>query len=353
MRICYPFCHPKGGGTEWHALYLAREAVKSGHEVSFIFSEDGRMVDAAKKEGFEYSYISMGSSFDPIRVLRSAFELKKYFIDHRVDLVHAHMLREQSLVILAKFLGSKVKLIRTFHRTDQFNWKMKPLMWLYNWQTDCYIAISNYMLGYLAQNGIRKNIELVYNGVTRMKVVQHAPSLGFMGRVVPEKGIYEFVKKNKDLFGQDQKLLIGGDGEDLPLLQSYVKANHTKGVEILGRVEDQKDFFSKISIFVLPASHEVLPLVALEAFSSGIPVVAFDLPVLEELIDGNNGILVKQGDYATLASEALRILKSKDLPKYQTAASHCYEANYTIEQMWKKTEAVYKKYVKTADKVLR
>jgi glycosyltransferase involved in cell wall biosynthesis len=342
MKICYPFCYSGGGGTEWHALYLAREARKSGHEAFFVLSNNGYLSEAIKKEGFSYQYIPMESSFNPFKVISSALKLKKYLKEKDIDIVHAHMLREHSLAILAKIFGANVRVIRTFHRTDQFNWKMKPLMWIYNKYTDAYIAISNYMVKHLADHGVRGLVELVYNGVTRIEAKKHNLAIGFMGRVVPEKGVLPFVVQNKEIF-RKEKLFIGGVGEDLQELKSTLAGQKIAQVEILGRVNDVPGFFEKISVFVLPASHEVLPLVALEAFSCGVPVVAFDLPVLKEMIDGKNGFLIPQGDYQGLAKKALDLLHSPDLKSFQQSARDSYELNYTIEQMWSKTEALYKK----------
>lgn len=344
MRICYPFCYPGGGGTEWHALYLAREARKSGDEVFFILNGEGFLTEQVKKEGFASMQLDMSSSFNPIKVLKAILALKKYFKENEIDIVHTHMLREQALAIGAKIFGAKIKLIRTFHRVDQFNWKMKPLMWLFNLETDYFIAISNYMIGYLKENGIKGPVELVYNGVTRIPAEKHEKALGFMGRVVPEKGILNFVKENYKLL-ENKKFYVGGVGEDLEKLEQFVKDKKLKNIDILGRVHDTTGFFEKISVFVLPASHEVLPLVALEAFSCGIPVVAFDLPVLAEMIDGKNGIRIECGDYKKLAETALEMLNGNKLAEYQKAAKESYENNYTIEQMWHKTEALYKKVV--------
>jgi len=153
MNICYVVENSGIGGAEKYALYLAKEAQKDGHKVSFVLGKKGPLEIEARNLKIKTQITPMPSSFNPFSVLKSIFALKKYFKENDVEIVHTQMLREHSLALGAKIIGAKIKLVRTFHRLDQFNWKMKPLMWLYRRQTDGFIAVSEYVSQYLQQIG--------------------------------------------------------------------------------------------------------------------------------------------------------------------------------------------------------
>lgn len=333
MRICYPFCHPGGGGSEKYALYLANKAIEVGHEVLFVLGQDGPLVKELERGGFEYTFVPMKSSFNPFLVISSGLRLRRLYEEKKIDVVHTQMLREHSLSIAAKIFGSNIKLIRTFHRLDQFNLKMKPLKWLYRNATDAFIAPTDFIENYLKTNGIKEKIHRVNNGVVKVEVKTHQNKAGFLGRLVPEKGILEYIKENKD-----DELIVGGEGPLGLELEKYPIA------KLLGNITDLERFFSEISLLVLPSKTEVLPLSVLEAFSAGVPVVAFNLPSLKGIITEENGVMVPEGDYKKMG-EAVRNLLSKQeaLEKLSAKAIQNYENKYTVDEMWEHTEGVYRK----------
>lgn len=333
MKICYPICNPGVGGSEKYVLYLAREAKKTGHDVVFVLGQDGPLVKELEKNGFIYSFISMKSSFNPFLMLSSVLKLMGFYKKNNIEIVHAQMLREHSLSVGSKVLGSKIKIVRTFHRLDQFNFKMRPLLWLYRKATDAFVAPTDYIQKYLNDHGIKEKIYQINNGVPEIKVAGHKNKAGFLGRLVSEKGIIEFVKANKTL-----NLIVGGDGSDRKELEGY------SSVKLMGHVSDLKKFFSEISVLILPSKTEVLPLSVLESFSTGVPVVAFDVPSLRGIINSENGIIISEGDYKKMGKKTRDLLANKkELQKLSLGAQNTYQKNYTVEAMWSKTELLYRK----------
>lgn len=342
MKIVYIEANPGNGGAEEYAVNLGLEARDAGHDVCFVLGDaTGAMVERVREGNFDMLIIPMKSSFNLFKVLGAAWKLKRFIDDYKPDIVHAQMLREQSLVILAKMFGARTKLVRSFHRLDQFNGKMRPLMWVYRRYTDAFIATSEYVKGYLAENGLKKNVFVVHNGVPAVTVANKKKGLGFLGRLVAEKGILNFVEKNAGLF-TDTDLVIGGDGPDMTEITNFVNKKSLK-VDILGQIADKNKFFSMFNVMVLPSSTEALPLVVLEAFSAGTPVVAFDIPSLRGLINGKNGILVKPGGYQLLAETAVQLADSKEYGVYSANARDTYLHGYTLEKMWFDTERLYDK----------
>lgn len=338
MKICYPLVHSGNGGSEKYTIYLAREAIADGHKVTFVLNEEGLLIKEVQKLDAGYRIIPMRSSFNPYKVIKSVVSLKKYFNENKVEIVHTQMLREHSLAIGAKIFGAKIKIVRTFHRLDQFDWKMKPIIWLYNLKTDAFIAVSDHLKEQMATNGIKKaKITVVYNGTPKIVVEKHEKAIGFLGRVVAEKGIYELSKS----YDGETPLIIAGTGPDL----SKIKDLNKRNIQLLGNISDLHNFFSKISILILPSVTEsTLPLVVIEALSCGVPAVTFDLPAINSAHLNDAVMLVEKGNFKEIAKTALKILENTEkLEKLPQEAHELYANHYTINRMWQETKTLYLK----------
>ena len=338
MTIAYIFAYFGDGGSEENAFLLAQSAKKAGHKVIFIISSySSSSILRLEKEGLESVILPMESSFGPLAVTRSAKLLGRTIRDKKIDIVHTHMLREQSLAIMAKIFGCRFILVRTFHRFDQFNNKMKLLMPLYRRFTNAFISISDGMSEYLAKNGVTKKVYLIKNGVPKVAALTHDKALGFIGRLSSEKGILKFVEANVELL-QKTKLVIAGDGPDFDKIKKIVDKNRLN-VRMIGKITDKAKFYKKISVLVLPSETEVLPLVVLEAFSCGLPVAAFDIKPLRELVANDNGCLAKFPDYFLLGEAAALLLKNPN--KYHKTNYKKYKSEYSVERMWAHTGELY------------
>lgn len=343
MKIAYIFEYFGDGGTEENTYLLAEMARRSGHDVVFIINNHSKGgVEKLKNSGFEVISLSMSSSFNPWLVLRSAIGLKKIAKVEGINIVHAQMLREHSIAIISKILGAKFSLVRGFHRLDQFNWKMKPFTTFYLDFTEGIIATSKLMQQTLFENGWNRKVRLVENGVSRVCTSSHERALGFIGRLANEKGILNFVESNIDIL-RHNKLVIAGDGPDTEQIKKIVSDNKLN-VELMGRVSNKLDFYSKISVLILPSETEVLPLVVLEAYSCGIPVAAFDIKPLRSLITKNNGILVDYPNYKDLGEKSLQLLKVSS--QYRKANIERFEKEFSADIMWGKTLDLYRALLK-------
>lgn len=105
-------------------------------------------------------------------------------------------------------------------------------------------------------------------------------------------------------------LLIAGEGPERQALEQRIEAEGLRGpVRLLGDREDVAALLAVCDVFVLSSRSEGFGLVVAEAMAAGKPVVAFDLPVLRELIDnGQTGWLVEPRTPEALASTILHVL---------------------------------------------
>src|SRR5262249_31210932 len=108
--------------------------------------------------------------------------------------------------------------------------------------------------------------------------------VGFLGRIVEEKGIPYLVRAFRQIADPDARLLIGGNfetvmgGSDLADIKAEIGDDGR--VEVLGELRGQQidDFYASIDVFSLPSTAESFGIVQAEAMMCGVPSVTTDLP---------------------------------------------------------------------------
>jgi len=137
------------------------------------------------------------------------------------------------------------------------------------------------------------------------------------GRLAPEKGFDRLV----DAWARvaevhpDWCLHIHGSGDLRDRLQQRIDAHGlTDRVLLRGYTADIRAAYDEASMYVMSSRHEGLPMVLLEAMSTGLPLVSFDCPRGPgEIVTPENGILVPDGDVPGLAAAITRLIGDPDL----------------------------------------
>lgn len=92
----------------------------------------------------------------------------------------------------------------------------------------------------------------------------------------------------------DWKLIIFGEGPDRKYLERKINDYRLNDqIYMPGYSTDIKRELLKASIFLLPSKWEGMPMVILEAFEVGLPVIAYDITAMKPLVtNGREGIIV-------------------------------------------------------------
>jgi glycosyltransferase involved in cell wall biosynthesis len=100
-----------------------------------------------------------------------------------------------------------------------------------------------------------------------------------VGRIVPEKRQLDLIEAFARAQPPGWKLVLVGNGTG-PYMDAVKKAARDAGVILAGfqRGAALAQFYSHAGAFILPSSHEGLPIALLEALSYGLPVLASDIP---------------------------------------------------------------------------
>jgi glycosyltransferase involved in cell wall biosynthesis len=125
----------------------------------------------------------------------------------------------------------------------------------------------------------------------------------YVGRLVWYKGIHVLLKAFKKLKRKNAELIIAGSG---PELETVKRLSRTDGRIIpLGFIseEEKRKLLIDASLVVVPSLWpEPFPMIIVESFGSGTPVVASKVGGVPEIvIDGVNGKLFEPGDSEKLS----------------------------------------------------
>ena len=149
----------------------------------------------------------------------------------------------------------------------------------------------------------RKDLEkIVKTNVTNKKV------LITVGRLVKRKGVYWFIEHVLPHLGRNTVYLIIGAGPEKERLQTLIRSLKLKNqVILLGKISDEqlKIIYKTADLFIMPNikvdnNIEGFGIVAIEASSAGLPVIASDMEgISSAVIDGKTGRLLPSMDEKT------------------------------------------------------
>ncbi|MDD4914639.1 MAG: glycosyltransferase [Methylococcales bacterium] len=161
----------------------------------------------------------------------------------------------------------------------------------------------------------------------------------YVGRISPEKGIDTLLSAWRQL-DRGLRLKVAGDGPLLDRLQAG------GNVEFLGRQTAAQvgSLMSTADFLVLPSEwYEGFPMVLVEAFAHGLPVLASRLGSMADIIqDGENGLLFNPGDVEDLRQKLEWMqTHSGQIRKMGQNAKLGYLANYTPEENYRQLLGIY------------
>lgn len=142
----------------------------------------------------------------------------------------------------------------------------------------------------------------------------------YLGRIVERKGVKKLIDSFSLISDQKIKLLIVGGGEDLKSMEKYVIDKKVQQrIIFVGAIppEERSNYYEQSDLFVIPSFFlngfpEPWGLTVNEALQFKIPVVATTaVGAAYDLINKNNGIIVKENDHVELAEGIITAIEIK------------------------------------------
>lgn len=169
----------------------------------------------------------------------------------------------------------------------------------------------------------------------------------FVGRLDREKGLPTLLKAWLQM-SHSHVLRIAGDGCYRPETEAVAKVY--PNVEFTGWLPRHRvvEEMKGARFVIFPSEwYENLPLVIIEAFACGVPVIASRLGAMQELVeDGRTGLLFNAGDVGDLArTMALAWEQPGYMNKLGDHARAEYEAKYTAAANYRQLIGIYEEVI--------
>jgi glycosyltransferase involved in cell wall biosynthesis len=170
------------------------------------------------------------------------------------------------------------------------------------------------------QSAARESIRVIYNGSADYRASPRTftaskPRIGILGRIAPEKGQLDFVRAARLLADSATFTIYGASLFSDPAYARQVKAEaeHTPVVFQDWR-EDVGSIYRDLDILAVPSfEREASTRVIMEAFSAGVPVVAYPSGGIPEIVaHGRTGLLTQSSDSEALAATLQQLLADRN-----------------------------------------
>lgn len=288
---------------------------------------DGGIVTNLKRRPWKWLLV-------PAFGLSQAWNTWRLLRRHRVDIVHAHWLIPQGLVValLGCLPGRAPALLVTSHGADLFALKGRVYGWLRRFvlrRASVVTVVSEAMRDELIRSGERSDrvlvrpmgVDLAGRFSLDPSVPRSADEILFVGRLVEKKGLSHLIDAMPAVLARrpTAHLTVAGFGPERPEREAQVARLALAGkVTFVGAVSqaDLVALYRRAAVFVAPfvqaasGDQEGLGLVVVEAAGCGCPVVVADLPATRDVFrDAKPAATVTPASAQDLADAVCKVLE--------------------------------------------
>jgi len=242
----------------------------------------------------------------------------------RIDVIHAHLWKAH---VLAAVVGrlTATPVLATVHGMHM---TMGDLEAHLIGRTHACMVSEAARAHALAVGAAADRLHVVRNGVDddvfapRPARADRPPTVGFVGRLSPEKDPRTFVEAAALVHARAPavRFTVVGDGPLRAELEALARERRLDGaLAFAGVRDDMPATYGGLDVLALTSLHEGTPLAVLEAMACGLPIVATSVGGVPELVCADeSGVLVAPGDAAGVAAAVLALL---DDPRRRSALS--------------------------------
>ena len=155
-----------------------------------------------------------------------------------------------------------------------------------------------------------------------LSIPQDRKIICYTGHLYPWKGVHVAAQAMKVLSDINLLYIVGGTPPDILNFKNFINNNSIQNVIMVGYVAPRqvRRYLAAADILVLPNTSAddmsrlyTSPLKLFEYMAARRPIVASDLPSIREILNEENGILVKPDDPLALAEAVMKISENKAL----------------------------------------
>ena len=377
------------GGAERVAQSVAEALAGQGHQVDVICLGKDRRGGGAELNGVRVHYsplrnlywpFPVSAATTPMKVAWHAIDAHNFAMaravgalldEIRPEVVNTHNLAGFSAAIWGEAARRGLPLVHTLHD----HYLLCPYSTMYRNEANCaqqclrcrivtvprramtrhvdrVIGVSRFILDRHLAFGLFANVQasVVHNGYEGSPWPpsghERAPGgplrVGFLGGLVPIKGLERLVDAFLELAPRAAELWIGGAGEARYEAALKTRTASRDDVRWLGVVRPET-FLPVLDVLAVPSlCHEALPRVVLEAFSHGVPVIAARRGGIPEMFRGECGWLYEPDERERLPAILAQILRGREVLGPMRVAAREAAREFSCEAMAEGYLAAYR-----------
>lgn len=348
-------------------------------EIFAVSSEGKELSEVAEREGIATHVIPMVRGVSLFADLAALIRMWRLLRAVKPSIVHAHTPKAGMLSMLAGLLAGVPLRVYTVHGLV-FTTKPGITAWAVKWMERLTCACAHRVI--CVSESVRETITTLnlcpvdkskvllkgsINGIDTRRfdpdsiplseknsireqygIPHDAQVLGFMGRIVRDKGVYELIEAwagLKELFPKLHLLMVGPMETHDPVTPRLIEGiEGDPRIHHTGFITETVKAYSIMDVLALPTYREGFPYAPLEAAAMKLPVVASRVTgCVDAVVDGVTGILVPPKDPEALKEAISRLLEDVELKNSmgQAARERCIK-DYRPEDIWK---ALYEEYI--------
>lgn len=351
-------CYSHFGGSGVVATELGMELAHRGCEVHFIAHRLPFRLRSFESHVFFHEVMSADYPvFDQAPTnLALTTKIVEVAEHYSLDLIHVHYAMPfAASAYLARqlLLPRQLGVVTTLHGTDITLVGIQPAYFRVTQfsiqNSDRVTAVSRYLKERAEESfGITRPIEVIYNFVDpdvfaprrrsglrlappETRVLMHASNFRPVKNIPQVLHIFAEVHKRVP-----SKLVMVGDGPEKAGAESLARElGVERHVLFLGNQDCMEELLPLADVFLLPSSSESFGLVALEAMSAEVPVVASNAGGLPEVVEhGVTGYLHDSGHTAGFVASVLKLLAQEPLRRRMgRAGRRVARSRFTADEM--------------------
>lgn len=349
------------GGVETHARSLYPLIASSGIDVEVAVRTPFQPADAPQL----WNGVAIRPIWSPrspgLEALVHTFLATLYAIRSRPDVFHLHAVGPALLAPLARLFGLKVVVTHHGPDYDREKWSASARFVLrLGERLGMRFASRRIVISATIQDLVMRRYGLestiVPNGVDHPTAVHGESTITDLGlqrgryilqvsRFVPEKRQLELLGAFQRAELPDWKLaFVGAVDCRSSYTRSVVRAASADARVVLAGYREGAELaelFTHAGLFVLPSSHEGLPIALLEALSYGLPVVASDIPANTEIGLASTSYY-PLGDVDALTDRLRESAAAHESPELRESRKRWVLERYDWEAVARSTAEIYR-----------
>ena len=327
-----------------------------------VTTENGRQHEIVKhfNEGECQAFeIEMHARFS-LSAIRALTRLIK---QRDIDIIHTHGYKSDILGLIAARI-SGIKAVSTPHGFGEpSDIKLKAFIKLGKFAMrfcDSIVPLSEQLMEEIKTAGVsERKIRFIRNAVDLNEVEQYRIKnkatretdrklrIGYIGQMIPRKKIDHILHIFNEIWLENNNIELQLLGDGISRAEMEAAANKLpscKSIHFLGFRNDRLELLSQFDLFVMTSSDEGIPRCLMEAIAMGIPVAAYDISGVDQLvIHEKTGLLARYGDQQTLKEYWMRLLTDeRQAKKLVDQGREFVNERYSGQRMAIEYTALYK-----------